>query len=30
MDLFDFKPGPAGRQGEELLDSIRQGQRLPA
>ncbi len=28
MDLFDSKPGLADRQGEELPDSIRQGQRL--
>lgn len=28
MDLFDHKPGLADRRGEELPDSIRQGQRL--
>ena len=28
MDLFDPKPAIAGRRGEELPDSIRQGQRL--
>ena len=28
MDLFDYKPALARRRGEELPDSIRQGQRL--
>jgi len=28
MDLFDYKPTLAARFGEELPDSIRQGQRL--
>ncbi len=28
LDLFDHKPGLAERRGEELPDSIRQGQRL--
>lgn len=28
MDLFDWKPGLAKRRGENLPDSIRQGQRL--
>jgi hypothetical protein len=28
LDLFDYKPGLAGRFNEELPDSIRQGQRL--
>ena len=28
MDLFDHKPGLARRHGEELPDSIRQGQRI--
>jgi hypothetical protein len=28
LDLFDYKPGLAQRRGEDLPDSIRQGQRL--
>ncbi|MBC8355863.1 MAG: DUF1501 domain-containing protein [Planctomycetes bacterium] len=28
MDLFDYKPGLSNQRGEELPDSIRQGQRL--
>jgi hypothetical protein len=28
LDLFDWKPGLAARRGEDLPDSIRQGQRL--
>ena len=28
LDLFDYKPGLADRQGTDLPDSIRQGQRL--
>jgi len=28
LDLFDYKPGLAARRGEDLPDSIRQGQRL--
>ena len=28
MDLFDWKPALAERRGEDLPDSIRQGQRL--
>ncbi len=28
LDMFDYKPGLANRRGEDLPDSIRQGQRL--
>ncbi|GAB4414619.1 MAG: DUF1501 domain-containing protein [Bryobacter sp.] len=28
LDLFDYKPGLAKRRGEDLPDSVRQGQRL--